>query len=167
VRLDQPVANSRKTRPDQGEAFYNRDLGEPYAPAEHRLSIDQIRACVHDDLRLLPELRYPERPVCMGVDVASTRALNVVIEEILDGRSGRRIFVCEVEDGPDGTGVRAALRAHGALRGVARLHRPGAGAQVLGGVRGDPGRVALVGYYTPSPVRAGTSARTSSTRKHA
>lgn len=97
ARLETIVENSRKTRPDQRQAFFNRDLGEGYAPSENRLSLEQLRACVDDDLRPLASLRS-ERFVTMGVDVASARALNVVIEEAIDDHCGRRVFVGEIED---------------------------------------------------------------------
>jgi phage terminase large subunit GpA-like protein len=97
TRLSTIVANSRKTRPDQRQAFFNRDLGEPYAPSDGRLSIERIRACVDPDLRPLARLAS-HKFVVMGVNVASARALNVVIEEALDDRTGRRVFVGEVED---------------------------------------------------------------------
>src|SRR5581483_6972343 len=87
ARLDKLVANSQKTRPDQREAFMQRDLGQPYASDEHRLTLEQIRACVEPDLRPLASLQS-SRFIAMGIDVASARALNVVIGEYLpDGRT--------------------------------------------------------------------------------
>lgn len=151
VRLGELVANSKKTRPDQVTAFHNRDLGEPYAPSEHRLSIDQILACVRDDLRPLPTLRS-ERFVTMGVDVASTRALNVVIEEVLDGNTGRRVFVGEIEDGPEGTAFEqlcALMNRYGVT--LACIDRAPERRFSEAFADAFPGRVYLVGYYTPAP----------------
>ncbi len=154
VRLDQLLANSRKIRPDQRQAFYNRDLGEPYAPSEHRLSIDQIRACVDDELRLLPSL-HPDlnRFVCMGVDVAGVRALNVVVEEILDDRNtGRRVFVGEIEDSADGTAFEelcALMDRYGV--GLAVIDRAPERRFAEAFVNAFPGRALMCGYFTPQP----------------
>lgn len=152
VRLDQLVANSRKTRPDQRQAFYNRDLGEPYAPAEHRLSIDQVRACVDEHLRPMPSLRS-DRFVCAGIDVASTRGLNVVVEEMLDQHNtGRRVFVGEIEDGPEGTAFEQllALMDRYGVR-MACIDRAPERRFSEAFAAACPGRVFLAGYFTPQP----------------
>jgi hypothetical protein len=154
VRLDELVANSRKTRPDQVEAFHNRDLGEPYAAAEHRLSIEQIRACVVDDLRLPASIgQFSDKLVCLGCDVASVRALNVVVEEILDsdGR-GRRLFVGEIEDSPDGTALEhlcALMRRFNVS--MACIDRAPERRLSEAFAARFPGVVYLVGYKTPAP----------------
>jgi hypothetical protein len=101
--LARVIENSKKTRPSQVEAFHQRDLGEAYAPAEGRLSLDAIRACVRPDLR-------PEQSLVtfglttMGIDMASARALNVVIEDEVDRdtQTGRKVWVGTVEDEPGG-----------------------------------------------------------------
>jgi hypothetical protein len=151
VRLAELVANSRKTRPEARQAFHNRDLGEAYAPSEHRLSITQIRDCVEDDVRLLPSLRS-DRLVVLGCDVASTRALNVVIEEVLDRDAGRRVFVGEIEDGPDGTAFEqlCALmnRYSVTIAGIDRAPERRFSAAF---VNAFPGRACMIGYYAPAP----------------
>jgi hypothetical protein len=149
VRLDGLVANSRKTRPDQRQAFYNRDLASRTRLPSTGSSIDQIRACMRDDLRPLPVLRS-DRFATMGVDVASTRALNVVIEEVLDGNTGRRVVVGEIEDGSEGPAFEqlcALMGRYGVTtacidRAERRFSEAFADA--------FPGQVYLVGY-TPSP----------------
>jgi hypothetical protein len=152
VRLATIVASSRKTRPDQREAFYNRDLGEPYAPAEGRLSFDQVQACVDEQLRPLRSLRS-DRFVTMGVDVASVRGLNVVIEETLDEYRGRRVFVGEVEDDPVRGSAFDQLCALMDAFGITMAcidHAPeGRFAQAFAAQ--FPGRVYLAGYYSPQP----------------
>jgi hypothetical protein len=151
VRLRELVTNARKTRPDQRQAFYNRDLGEPYAPAEGRLSIDQLRGCVRDDLRPLPALRS-DKPVTMGVDVASVRALNVVIEEIVDDRTGRRVFVGEIEDGPDGSAFEQLcdlMHRYGVS--MAAIDHAPEGRFASAFAERFPGRVYRVGYFVPQP----------------
>jgi hypothetical protein len=149
VRVAELVANSKKTRPDQREAFYQRDLGEPYAPSENRLSLEQIRACVDTDLTPLASLRS-SKLVTMGVDVASTRALNVVIEEAIDDRSGRRVFVGEIEDGPDGTAFEqlcALMDRYGVA--MACIDRAPEGRFAKAFADAFPGRVYRAGYYSP------------------
>lgn len=100
------IERSKKTRPDEVEAFHRRDLGEAWAPAEGRLSLEAVRACVRPDLRLVtpPAPTYAWR--WMGVDMASSRALNVVIEETLDpadpNAAGRQIFCGAIDDIPGG-----------------------------------------------------------------
>lgn len=93
------VNNSRKTKPYEIEAFHQRDLGEAYAPAEGRLSLEAIQACVRPDLRLEESLAH-HGLVTMGVDMASARALNVTIEAQIDpndpNSAGRKVFVGEV-----------------------------------------------------------------------
>jgi hypothetical protein len=151
VRLGELISNSKKTRPDQVEAFHQRDLGEPYAPSENRLSIEQVRACVRDDLRPLPSLRS-DRFVTMGVDVASTRALNVTVEESLDGNTGRKVFVGEIEDGPDGTAfecLSALMERYSVTLAVIDRAPERRFSEAFAGA--FPGRVWLAGYYTPSP----------------
>jgi hypothetical protein len=157
VRIDQLVANSRKTRPDQRQAFHNRDLGEPYAPAEHRLSLEQVRACVREDLRLLPSLQS-DRLVVLGCDVASVRALNVVIEEVLDRDLGRRVFVGEIEDGPDGTAFeQLCALMHRYNVTIAGIDRAPERRFSSAFANTFPGRVVMVGYFTPAVGSRGES----------
>lgn len=152
VRLDQLVANSRKTRPDQVQAFHNRDLGEPYAPAEHRLSLEAIRSCVDEALRPLSSL-HSDSFVCMGVDVAGVRSLNVVIERVLDDRNGgQRVFVGEIDDGPEGTAFEqlcALMDRYGVT--MACIDRAPERRFSEAFANAFPGRVYLCGYFTPHP----------------
>lgn len=92
--LERLIRNSKRTRPDEVEAFHRRDMGEAYAPAEGRLSLEAVRACVRPELR--PEQAVVSHALkTMGVDVASARACNVTIEESLDDEHaiGRKVFV--------------------------------------------------------------------------
>jgi hypothetical protein len=99
------VENSRKTKDYQRTAFFTRDLGEPYAPAEGRLSLEQVQACVRGELRPVDPWGVRSRVArlrTMGVDVARKRALNVVIEEEVDYETstGVKLWVGEIEDDP-------------------------------------------------------------------
>lgn len=97
LNLRRLINSSQLTRPYQRAAFMNRDLGEPYAADEQRLSREQIERCV--DLSLRPEhAAHTLNPVVMGIDVAGARALNVSVEEVLDADRGRKLWVGEVED---------------------------------------------------------------------
>lgn len=97
------IANSKKTRPDQIETFHTHDLGEGYSPAEGRLSREAVQACVRNELRP-QEALISYALTTMGIDMASARALNVVIEEEVDRASavGRKVWVGTVEDEPGG-----------------------------------------------------------------
>lgn len=145
------VANSRKTRPDQREAFFQRDLGEPYASDENRLGLEQIRSCVDPELVPLTSLRS-DRFVGMGVDVASARALSVVIGEVLpDGRT-RRVFVGEIDDlaGRPAFDQVCGLMDQFGVTMAAIDHMPeGRFAQAF--VARFPGRAYRVGYFSPQP----------------
>jgi hypothetical protein len=149
VRLADLIANSKKTRPDERQHFYNRDLGEPYAPAEHRLSLEQIRACVDESIRPLPSL-HGDRLVVLGCDVASVRALNVVIEEVIDRDVGRKVFVGEVEDGPDGTAFeQLCVLMHRYNVTLAAIDRAPERRFSAAFVHEFRDRATMVGYYTP------------------
>lgn len=98
------VANSKKTRPDQVKAFHTRDLGEAYAEAEGRLSLEAVQACVRSELHPAESL-ISYNLTTMGVDMASARALNVSIEEEIDRGNtiGRKVFVGTIEDNSERT----------------------------------------------------------------
>lgn len=143
------VANSRKTRPDQIAKFHTHDLGEPYAPAEGRLSLEQIRACVDPTLTPLPKLQS-QRFVTLGCDVASVRALNVVIEESIDEYTGRRVFVGEIDDRDGATAFERLcdLMVRFGVDMACIDHAPeGRFAQAF--ADRFPGRVYRAGYFTP------------------
>ena len=61
------------------QIFYNRDLGEPWEAEGARLTAAMIAAAQRDYTQ--PDAYLGSNPVVMGVDVASTRALNVWISE--------------------------------------------------------------------------------------
>lgn len=146
------VANSKKTRPDQVEAFYQRDLATPFASDENRLSLEQVRSCVDPDARLLGSLRSDDKFVGMGIDVASARALSVVVGEWMDDGRTRRVFVGEVDD-RDG---RSALEQLADLMtrygvGMAAIDNMPDGRFAQAFAARFPGRVFRVGYFSPHP----------------
>jgi len=61
------------------QIFHNRDLGEPWEAEGARLTAAMIAAAQRDYTQ--PDAYLGSNPVVMGVDVASTRALNVWISE--------------------------------------------------------------------------------------
>jgi hypothetical protein len=151
-RLEVIVKNSRKTRPDQVQAFHNRDLGEGFSPADSRLSLEQVRACVDPELRPLTTLASSNL-VTAGIDVASSRPLTVVIEEAIGADRGRKVFVGEIDDRPDGPSAFQQLDQLMDAFGVTLAcidHMPEARLAEAFAQRW-PGRVWRVSYFTPQP----------------
>jgi hypothetical protein len=105
TRLIAPTANiakiveqSQKRAPGEKQVFWNKDLGEPYAPAEGRLSLEAIQAAQRSGYVQVPGY-VGVGPVTMGVDVASTRALNVRISLLNTSDDTKHaLFIGEVED---------------------------------------------------------------------
>jgi Phage terminase large subunit gpA, ATPase domain/Terminase large subunit gpA, endonuclease domain len=95
TRLTELVAASRKTAPYEVEAFINKDLGRPYAAKEARLTPEDLAAATRDYF-LVPGYAGPN-PVTAGVDVASERALNVRISELLPEGQKRALFIGEAQ----------------------------------------------------------------------
>jgi hypothetical protein len=99
--------------PEERMAFWNRDMAEPYAPAEGRLSVEAIQAAqssglsagvkalvvASDKCRGIGVPGYVgENVVTMGVDVAARRDLNVRISELWPGGRKACLFVGVVSD---------------------------------------------------------------------
>jgi Phage terminase large subunit (GpA) len=89
--LRQIVVASKKQQPVEREAFFRKDLGLPYTPAESGLDRDAIAAAISAaeawngaPLGMVQGYRGTN-PVTMGVDVASVRNLHVRISEHIDG----------------------------------------------------------------------------------
>lgn len=95
--LEELVQNSRKTSPSDQEAFWNNDLGLPYAPAEAALTHDDLdRACSFGG-----ELQSGYRGrnlVTAGVDVHSEYALNMRISEKMPSGERRALYIGEPEN---------------------------------------------------------------------
>jgi hypothetical protein len=96
IRLKDVVAASRKTSPYEVETFYNKDLALPYVGKEARLSPDEVAAAIREDLYTVPGYAG-DNPVTMGVDVASERALNVRISELVGDDLKRALWIGEVD----------------------------------------------------------------------
>lgn len=81
--LEEIVKNSRKRASYQVEAFWNNDLGEPFAPEEGQLSLAAIKAAQREyELLSRDHQHAPSANLrTMGVDVASVRDLTVRISE--------------------------------------------------------------------------------------
>ena len=81
------------------QVFYNRDLGEPWEAEGARLTPAMIAATQR---AYIQEHAYTgANPVMMGVDVASTRALNVWISEQTDDTQGRALHIGLVDSFED------------------------------------------------------------------
>ena len=96
IRLQDVVASSRKTNPYEREVFYNKDLGLPWISKEARLSPDEVAAAIREGVFMVNGYAGPN-PVTMGVDVASERALNVRISELLEDDAKRALWIGEVD----------------------------------------------------------------------
>lgn len=145
------VANSRKSRPDQVEAFHTRDLGEPYAPAEGRLSIEQVQACVRSELRPQQSI-VSYNLVVAGIDVASARALNVVIEEVIDRgtTTGRKLWVGTIDDTDERSAFQELCRLMDAFTvNMAGIDNEPDGRWSKAFAARFPGRVFRMDFFTP------------------
>jgi hypothetical protein len=94
--------------------------------------------------------------VCAGIDVASTRALNVIEEVCPEPNEGRRVVIGEAEDRPDSTSFEQ-LCALMNLSGVTLVCIDRAPERRFSEAfaRTFPGRLWLCGYYTPAPAARG------------
>jgi len=81
------------------QVFYNRDLGEPWEEEGARLTAAMIAAAQRDYVQV--DAYTGTNPVVMGVDVASTRSLNVWISEQLSDDQGRTLHVGLVDSFED------------------------------------------------------------------
>lgn len=156
TRLLAPGANiqnivkaSKKRSPIDLQVFHNKDLGEEYAPAEGRLSLEAIQAAqsAGGGYVTAPGFVGPEL-VTMGVDVASTRALNVRISQHLpDDESKIALFIGEVDNFND---LGRLMDRYG-VKMAAIDHLP-EGRLARSFAEQFPGRVFIVAYdTTPTP----------------
>lgn len=149
------ITNSRKTKDYQKTAFLTRDLGEPYAPAEGRLSLEQVRANERPDLRpvdpFVPSSSHALRT--MGIDVASVRAFNVVIEEAVDEHTGRKLWVGEIEDDParGSAFVQLCRIIDGLGINMVGIDDAPEGRLAIALAQRYPGRCYRIGFFTPGP----------------
>lgn len=147
------IVNSKKTKDYQRTAFFTRDLGEPYAPVEGRLSLGQVRANERPELRMVDPFakNHSHNLRTMGVDVASVRALNVVVEEAVDAEHGRKIWVGEIEDDPArGTAFVQLCRIIDALGiNMTGIDDGPEGRFAIALAAAYPGRVYRCSFFTP------------------
>lgn len=98
--LSDIIEAHNKTNPTEVKTHFNKDLGLAYAPEEGRLSIEAITRAMRSDLPLdgrgTPKGQGEIRT--MGVDVASTRALNVRISAVDEEGRRRCLYLALVED---------------------------------------------------------------------
>lgn len=96
VNIQSIIDQSRKREPVERRVFYNKDLGEPYAPADGRLSAEALQAAARGYEQVEGYTGPPF--VTMGVDVASTRALNVRISKHQEDGTKIALLIKEVPD---------------------------------------------------------------------
>lgn len=147
--LGRIVAKSLSTKVEVRESHHHRDLAEPFETPEDRLSRAAIESCKRVDLEFADSY-IGFNPVTMGVDQASSRAINVRISEHLDESEKRVLALLEIEDDePTDPDARSAIRKLAdvidryKVRMVGIDHAPdGRLARAL--VRAFPGRVIMV-----------------------
>ena len=97
--IDEIIAESKRKKPWEVQEFWNATLGLPFDPEEGRLSKRAIAAATRDYYIGDWDSGYSgPHLVTAGVDVASSRAINVRVSEHLDEYSKRALFVGTVED---------------------------------------------------------------------
>lgn len=99
VNIASIIKQSKKRNPIERQVFFNKHLGEEFAPAEGRLSREALAAAQSAGEGYVQQPGYVGASlVTMGVDVASTRALNVRISKHSEDGSKIALFINEVED---------------------------------------------------------------------
>lgn len=138
------IAASKKRQPFERQVFFNKDLGEPYAPAEGRLSREVIAAAqsAGGGYTQGPAV-HGEELITMGVDVASTRALNVRISKHTSDTTKIALHIGTV----DSFDELAALMSQFAVKMCAIDHLPD-GRLSRSFANRFPGRVYLVSFDT-------------------
>jgi hypothetical protein len=144
------IASSRKKQPLARQAFHNRDLGEPYSPAEGRLSREAVLANVRPDLRILESLTSTKVKT-MAIDVGSAKPLTVTIRERLNDSETRLVYAVQVEDEPGGRSAMAQCEELMRLFGVnmAAVDNGPDGRWSTAFCRKFPGRAYRVAFFTP------------------
>ncbi|MDE2103943.1 MAG: phage terminase large subunit family protein, partial [Patescibacteria group bacterium] len=88
------VTASRKTRPSEVIAFFNNDLGVPYAPTDASLDEESIlAACARGGEIRNAVTTAPGFFRTAGIDVASERDLNVRVSELLPDGTRKAIWI--------------------------------------------------------------------------
>jgi hypothetical protein len=103
--LDDIIDASTQRGDYEVQNFWNKDLGLPFEPKEGRVTLESLAAARSIDASWVQKMGYRGgNIVTMGVDVATTRALNVRISEHYDPERGRKraLFVGPVEDEVNG-----------------------------------------------------------------
>lgn len=125
------------------QAFFNKDLGIPWAPEEGRLSRSVLAAAQSLGGFATAEVYSGDNLVTMGVDVASTRALHVRISENLPDGRRKGIFIGRA----DGFDELDTLMNRFRIQMAAIDHLP-EGRLARAFAERFPGRVHLVAYNT-------------------
>lgn len=147
--IERIVKASKLRAPYEKQVFFNKDLGLAYAPEEGRLSKEALAAAQSAGGGYTIALGYAGGGVVtMGVDVASTRNLNVRVSEHLpDGERKKALWIGEAESFND----LGLLMERFGVNMCAIDHLP-EGRLARAFAERFPGRVYLVSYDgTPNP----------------
>lgn len=96
TNLSKIVLASREREPYKRQIHFNKDLAEPFEGEGGRLTRQEVFAATRSEIRQ-EEVYQGANLVTMGVDVASTRALNVRISEHFDDRVKRSLWIGTVD----------------------------------------------------------------------
>lgn len=150
TRLIAPTANvhatiaaSRKHAGYQRQAFFNKDLGVPWAPEEGRLSRAVLAAAQSLGNFSTSSAYVGDNLITMGVDVASTRALHVRISEHMSDGRKKGIFIGRADDFEE-----LARMMERFTVGMAAIDHLPEGRLARAFVERFPGRAYLVAYNT-------------------
>jgi Phage terminase large subunit gpA, ATPase domain len=139
------VKASKATRPYEVTTFHNKDLAEEYAPEEGRLTSAVLQAAQSAGGFYYMETGYGGvNLVTMGVDVASTRALNVRISEHLGDGVKRALWIGECDSFNEVAEKMREFRVNMACVDHLPEHR-----MAMGLANQFPGLVYLVNYSAP------------------
>lgn len=154
AKIGKIIAGSKKKSPFEVEAFWNRDLGEPYVAAEGRLSREAITAAQERGGGYTMESAYTgANLVTMGIDVASVRNLSVRVSEHLSEYTKRALWIGEVDrffehEQGQGPALETLMQRYGVHLAVID-HLP-EGRLSTAFANRFPGRVYRVSYTNPS-----------------
>ena len=142
------VLASKERTGYERQAFFNKDLGIPWAPEEGRLSRAVLTAAQSLGNFTMVDGYSGDNLVTMGVDVASTRGLHVRISEHLDDGIRKGIFIGRAHDFGELERMMDRFRV-----GMAAIDHLPEGRLARAFAERFPGRVYLVAYNTAAQPR--------------
>lgn len=146
VDIGKIVTASKQTTPIEKKTHQNKDLGLAYAPEEGQISLEAIQRATRSEVRVdytqhdgrtMGELRT------MGVDVASTRALNIRASAHFSDGTKQNLYLGVVDDFNGAAHLMKALNIH-----MATVDHLPEGRLARAFAEKFPGRVFIANYST-------------------